>query len=182
MIFQNVIWVVTLTGMGLVALGFVYAITQASRPADAAEAAQANRSSTTLRRGLFVALLLLAIGVTYGSLKHFPIPLQHAPLQAAQVVDVTGHQWTWDVSQSHLTTGTPVEFRVTASDVNHGFAIYAPDGRIVIQTQAMPGFTNKILYTFSAPGTYKIMCLEYCGVAHNGMTAELTVTAAGDKS
>lgn len=182
MIFQNVIWVVTLTGMGLVALGFIYAITQAGRPADAAEAAQANRSSNTLRRSLFLALLLLSIGVTWASLRHFPIPLQHEPLQAAQVVDVVGHQWTWDVSQTHLTAGEPVEFRVTASDVNHGFAIYAPDGRIVIQTQAMPGFTNKILYTFHTPGTYKIMCLEYCGVAHHGMTAELDVAAAGDKS
>jgi cytochrome c oxidase subunit 2 len=103
-------------------------------------------------------------------------------LQAAQVVDVVGHQWTWDVSQTHLKVGEPVEFRVTASDVNHGFAIYAPDGRIVIQTQAMPGFTNKILYTFQTPGTYRIMCLEYCGVAHHGMTAELEVAAAGDKS
>jgi cytochrome c oxidase subunit II len=182
MILQNVIWGITLTGMGLVALGFIYAITQAGRPADAAETAQANRSSTTLRRGLFLALLLLSIGVTWASLRHFPIPLQHEPLQAAQVVDVVGHQWTWDVSQTHLTAGEPVEFRVTASDVNHGFAIYAPDGRIVIQTQAMPGFTNKILYTFHTPGTYRIMCLEYCGVAHNGMTAELDVAAPGDKS
>ncbi|MEO8858011.1 MAG: hypothetical protein ABI343_13595 [Burkholderiaceae bacterium] len=77
MIFQNVIWFITLTGMGLVALGFIYAITQASRPAADAEAAQANRSSITLRRALFFALLLLGIGVTYASLKHFPIPLQH---------------------------------------------------------------------------------------------------------
>jgi len=182
MILQNVIWAITLTGMGLVALGFVYAIIQAGRPADAAEATRANRSSNTLRRGLFLALLLLGIGVTWASLRHFPIPLQHEPLQAAQVVDVIGHQWTWDVSQTHLTAGEPVEFRVTASDVNHGFAIYAPDGRIVIQTQAMPGFTNKILYTFHTPGIYKVLCLEYCGVAHNGMTAELDVAAPGDKS
>lgn len=180
MLFQNVIWVVTLIGMGLVALGFVYAITQAGRPADAA--APSRRTSTSLRRGVFVALLLLGIGVAWASLRPFPIPLQHGPLQAAQVVDVVGHQWTWDISQTRLTAGEPVEFRVTASDVNHGFAIYAPDGRIVIQTQAMPGFTNKILYTFRAPGTYRIMCLEYCGVAHNGMTTELEVVAAGDKS
>ncbi|CAM5540952.1 cytochrome oxidase [Rhodanobacter lindaniclasticus] len=181
MVLQNVIWVITLTGMGLVALGFVYAIAQAGRPAEADEAARAHRSSTALRRGLFLALLLLGIGIAWASLRPFPIPLQHGPLQAAQVVDVVGHQWTWDVSPTQLTAGQPVEFRVTASDVNHGFAIYAPDGRIVTQTQAMPGFTNKLLYTFHTPGTYRIMCLEYCGVAHNGMTAELQVAAAGDQ-
>lgn len=95
---------------------------------------------------------------------------------------MVGHQWTWDVSKTRLELGVPVEFRVTASDVNHGFAIYAPDGRIVIQTQAMPDFTNKILYTFRTPGTYKIMCLEYCGLAHTAMTAEFEVVDDGDRS
>ncbi|MGH8337220.1 MAG: cytochrome oxidase, partial [Gammaproteobacteria bacterium] len=76
---------------------------------------------------------------------------------------------------------SPVEFRVTSSDVNHGFAIYAPDGRIVTQVQAMPGFTNKLVYTFTQPGTYRVMCLEYCGVAHAVMTSEITVVeASGD--
>jgi cytochrome c oxidase subunit 2 len=67
---------------------------------------------------------------------------------------------------------------VTSADVNHDFAIYAPDGRIVVQTQAMPGFVNKILYTFDKPGTYKIRCLEYCGLGHDVMAADLTVVAA----
>lgn len=180
MIFQNAIWTVTLVGMGLVALGFLYVILQAGKPADTAQARQG--TANTLRRWLFLALLLLGIGVSYATLRHFPIPSQHAPLQAAQVVDVVGHQWTWDISATSFTVDEPVEFRVTAGDVNHGFAIYAPDGRIVIQTQAMPGFTNKLLYTFRTPGTYKVMCLEYCGVAHHGMTAELQVAAKGDKS
>jgi cytochrome c oxidase subunit 2 len=182
MILQNTIWIVTLTGMGLVTLGFIYAITQASRPADTAQAEQLHRTSNTLRRWLFLAFLLLSIGITWASLRHFPIPLQHEPLQATQVVNVVGRQWTWDISETRFKVDEPVEFRVTSDDVNHGFAIYAPDGRIVTQTQAMPGFTNKLLYTFRTPGTYKIMCLEYCGVAHNGMTVELDVTARGDKS
>ena len=182
MIFQDKIWIITLVGMGLVAAGFLYAIIQAGRPADPAQAQQAYRTSNALRRGLFVALLLLGIGVSYSTLRPFPIPPQHAPLQAAQSVDVVGHQWSWDVSQTRFEVGVPIEFRVTSGDVNHGFAIYAPDGRIVIQTQAMPGFTNKLLYTFRAPGTYKIMCLEYCGVAHNAMTVQLEVAAKGGRS
>jgi cytochrome c oxidase subunit 2 len=182
MVFQNAIWVITLVGMGLVTLGFVYAISQAGKPADTAQAQQAYRASNVLRRWLFLALLLVGFGVSYASLRHFPIPLQHSPLQATQIVDVVGHQWTWDISETRLKVDVPIEFRVTSDDVNHGFAIYAPDGRIVIQTQAMPGFTNKLLYTFRTPGTYKVMCLEYCGIAHHGMTAELDVAAGGGKS
>lgn len=182
MIFQNAIWTISLVGMGLVALGFIYVIMQAGQPADDAATRKAYRTSTIIQRWLFLALLVLGIGVSYATLRHFPIPLQHSSLQAKQVVDVVGHQWTWDVSKTQLELGVPVEFRVTASDVNHGFAIYAPDGRIVIQTQAMPGFTNKILYTFHKPGKYKIMCLEYCGVAHTAMTEEFEVVDDGDRS
>src|SRR3546814_5430528 len=126
MIVHNSLWSVTLTGMVLVTLGFIYAITQASRPAGAAQAEQLHRTSNTLRRWLFLALLLLGIGVTWASLRHFPIPLQHEPLQATQVVNVVGHQWTWDISETRFTVDEPVEFRVTRHDVNTGFAISAP--------------------------------------------------------
>jgi cytochrome c oxidase subunit 2 len=182
MVFQDVIWTISLVGMGLVALGFIYAIVQAGKPPDTPAAKQVARASNVFRAWLFWALVVLGIGVAWGTLRHFPIPLQHSPLQASQVVDVVGHQWSWDVSAKQVKADVPVEFRVTADDVNHGFAIYAPDGRIVIETQAMPGFVNKVLYNFHTPGTYKIMCLEYCGLAHTAMTAEFEVVAKGDRS
>lgn len=185
MIFQNAIWLIALVGMGLVALGFIYVIVQAGKPADTAESERAHRTSNVLRRWLFVVLLIGFIVVSYATLHRFPLPLQHGPLQAAQVVNVVGHQWSWELSTTQIEAGVPIEFRVTSADVNHGFAIYAPDGRIVTQTQAMPGYTNKILYTFDQPGTYTIRCLEYCGLAHHVMTAELNVvatTTGGHKS
>ena len=92
MIFQNGIWTISLIGMGLVALGFLYLILQAGKPADDAELRKAQRTSASLQRWLFLALLVLGIGVSYATLRHFPMPLQHSPLQAAQVVDVVGHQ------------------------------------------------------------------------------------------
>lgn len=96
---------------------------------------------------------------------------------------MVAHQWYWQLSRKQVEAGVPVEFRVTSADVNHGFAIYAPDDRIVIQTQAMPGFTNKMLHTFRQPGTYRILCLEYCGLDHHGMMTEIKVVAAkGDQS
>jgi len=30
-------------------------------------------------------------------------------------------------------------------------------------------------YTFKEPGTYRVLCLEYCGVAHHEMTADIKV-------
>lgn len=172
---QNWIGAITLVGLAVVSLGFVYVISQAGRTADPARLSQA---SQTVRQWWFWALIVLGIGVAWGTLKPFPIPPQWSPLQAAQTVDVVGQQWAWSLSTAHLAAGTPVEFRVTSSDVNHSFAIYDPQGHIVIQTQAMPGYTNKLLYTFREPGTYMVRCLEYCGVAHHVMQTRFEVTAA----
>lgn len=178
MILQNVIWTIALVGMGLVAVGFIHVIHQSGKPAADAATRKAAHTSNVLRRWLFGALLIIFVGATYGTLRHFPIPLQNAPLDAHQVVDVVGQQWSWQITPSSVHAGSPVEFRVTSRDVNHGFAIYAPDGRIATQTQAMPGFTNKLVYTFTQPGTYRVMCLEYCGIGHAPMTSEIEVVAA----
>lgn len=177
MLTENEVWIIALIGIGLVALGFIYVISQAGRPSDETHAKHAYHTSVVLRRWLFAILLVIFAGVSYASLWHFPLPPQHRPLVAKQIINVVGHQWSWELSTTQITAGVPVEFDVTSADVNHGFAIYAPNDRIVVQTQAMPGYTNKILYTFEQPGNYTINCLEYCGLGHHVMTAQLTVVA-----
>ncbi|MBS0438028.1 MAG: cytochrome oxidase [Proteobacteria bacterium] len=175
---QDAIWYIALTGMGLVAVGFIYVISQAGKSADAAATSKSAHTSNVLRRWLFGALLVIFVTGSYATLHRFPIPSQDASLDAKQVVDVVGQQWSWAINPATVQAGTPVEFRISSRDVNHGFAIYAPDGRIAIEAQAMPGFTNKLLYTFAAPGTYKVMCLEYCGLGHAPMTSQIQVVAA----
>lgn len=68
-----------------------------------------------------------------------------------------------------------VEFRVTSLDVNHGFAIYNEDYELITQTQAMPGYVNKLRWKFEKPGTYHILCLEFCGAGHQIMKSSFTV-------
>lgn len=74
-----------------------------------------------------------------------------------------------------LPAGEVVEFRVTSIDVTHGFAIYDDTGTLVAQTQAMPGYVNRLRWKFDKPGTYNILCLEFCGLAHANMRASFTV-------
>jgi cytochrome c oxidase subunit 2 len=50
--------------------------------------------------------------------------------------------------------------------------------QMLAQIQAMPGFTNKVRHRFTEPGKYKILCMEYCGLAHHGMVADFDVAAA----
>ncbi|MGH8267568.1 MAG: cytochrome oxidase [Steroidobacteraceae bacterium] len=172
---QDEVWLITLIGIALVALVFIYVI---SRSGGSADAKQVQTRAYAIRRWWFVALLVFGAGVTYASLLPFPLPNQQAELAGAQIVDVVGHQWFWQLSRYQVTAGTPVEFHVTSADVNHGFALYGPDDRIVAQTQAMPGFTNRLIYTFTKPGFYRVLCLEYCGLAHHGMANQIEVVAA----
>ena len=68
-------------------------------------------------------------------------------------------------------------FNVRAGDVTHGLGVYDPQMRLIGQTQAMPGYENSLKLTLSEPGTYKLLCMEYCGLAHHAMTSDFTVTA-----
>ena len=175
MITQDAVWVWTLAGIGVVALTFVYVIAHSGKQADSE---QVTRKAYAIRRWWFAALVVLGVGVAYASLKPFPIGDQRAQSQSAQIVNAVGRQWSWELSQNRVKAGTPVQFNVTSLDVNHGFAIYGPNERILTQTQAMPGFTNRLLYTFNEVGKYRVMCLEYCGLAHHAMVAEFEVVAA----
>lgn len=175
---QDRVWFIALAGIGLVALGFIFVILQAGKPADEAARAASARTARRLQGRLFAVLLVIFAAGTWLTLRPFPIPPQHVTPAVRQVVKVVGHQWFWQVQPSTIPAGQTVEFQVTSADVNHGFAIYGPDGRIVAQTQSMPGYTNTLRHTFDQPGTYTLQCLEFCGLGHAPMTAEFKVTAA----
>lgn len=128
-----------------------------------------------LRRRWFWALVVVGVTVAGITLPMMPYPQAAATSRNVQVVTATGRQWAWTLSASEVKAGAPVEFRVTSDDVNHGFAIYDSKLRVVAQTQAMPGYVNRLRHTFSEPGTYKVMCLEYCGLVHHEMIAEFVV-------
>lgn len=176
---QNIAFAIAMVGIGLISLGFIYVIIQAEKPADEAETRKSAHTAHVWQGILFAVLFVGFVFGSWATLRNYPIPPQHANLDAEQVVEVIGHAWYWEILPNNtVQAGSVVEFRVTSADVNHGFAIYGPDGRIVAQTQAMPGYTNKILYTFHQPGTYTVRCLEYCGIAHTRMTATIHVVAA----
>jgi cytochrome c oxidase subunit 2 len=178
---QRLVWSITLIGIGIIAAAFLYVVARSGTPL---QYESVQKKAYGIRRWFFWALVVLGVGTTYASLADFPISDQRGSSAGAQVVNVVGKQWYWELSANQFTAGVPVEFRVTAGDVNHGFGIYGPTGRLVAQTQAMPGFTNRLVHTFTEPGKYRALCLEYCGLVHHNMIAEFEVLAApqGGKS
>jgi cytochrome c oxidase subunit 2 len=115
--------------------------------------------------GLFVLLLGTIFFTPYG---------QTAP-SGAQVVNVDGRQFAFVVEPREVRAGIPVEFLLTASDVNHGFGLYTEDDEFVLQAQMVPGTATRLVHTFDEPGTYKLLCLEFCGVNHHGMVGQIEV-------
>ncbi|MCX7622853.1 MAG: cytochrome c oxidase subunit II [Thermomicrobium sp.] len=169
-------------GVGVVFFLFVilwtavlwWVATRASRPTPY-EAV--TRVVSWLRRwGTLAVLVVLAIAFVV-SLFFLPYRASRAARlgEPSVTVEVTGRMWAWELSRTTLPLGQTVEFVVTATDVNHGFGIFAPDGRLVTQVQAMPGYTNRLLYRFDEPGTYTIRCLEFCATGHHVMRTEFVV-------
>ena len=97
-----------------------------------------------------------------------------AAAPATAQVNVGSGQYQWSIAGT-VTGGARTDFAVTSADVNHGFGLYDPSGRLVGQVQAMPGFTNHLVLQLSRPGDYTIRCLEYCGPGHSSMLTTLHV-------
>lgn len=117
-------------------------------------------------------LILLALSIYW---MPYPDARARSIGEPELTVDVSSLQWAWILSQPEIPAHKVVEFDVTSQDVNHGFAIYDPDGELVTQVQAMPGYTNKLIWKFDKPGDYTVRCLEFCGLGHHIMMAKLTV-------
>lgn len=135
-------------------------------------------------RKYYAGALIVAV---IGGLTYFLPKTPYAAFresEPAMRVNITGRMWSWEVREAGapsaasklvLPTGKIVEFAVSSADVTHGFGLYDDSGKLLAQTQSMPGYVNHLRYVFEAPGRYHVLCLEYCGLAHHAMLAELTV-------
>jgi len=75
------------------------------------------------------------------------------------------------VNELHLLVNTPTTIHVTSRDVIHGFWI--PELRI--KADMVPGLINTLRVTPTVPGTYRVICSEFCGIAHGGMHTNVVV-------
>jgi cytochrome c oxidase subunit 2 len=168
---QNVAWVLSIILMAAVAAVFLWVAAGASRAGETGAARAA-----LWRSGLFWVAIVAGVVIMFGTLWQWPIA-GHAAAAAKPdvVIRAVAHQWRWQLDRDTVRAGELVEFQVTASDVNHGMAIYQSKTRMVAQAQAMPGYVNKLQVRFTDPGEYEVLCLEYCGLAHHSMRAVIKV-------
>jgi cytochrome c oxidase subunit II len=104
----------------------------------------------------------------------------HPPEEPALALDITGHQWWWEVryldkdhpsnvfttaNEIHIPVGKPVRINLQAADVIHSFWVPALSGK----TDMIPGQVNTIWLQADRPGAYRGQCTEYCGQQHAHM-------------
>ena len=75
-----------------------------------------------------------------------------------------------------LPEGRPVDLRLRAVDVIHGFAV--PEMRL--KQNAVPGQTIHLHFTPTVTGKYAILCTQLCGSGHYRMQANLRVVSPDD--
>jgi cytochrome c oxidase subunit 2 len=76
-------------------------------------------------------------------------------------------------SELVLPEGRPVDLRLRAQDVIHGFAV--PEMRL--KQNAVPGQTIHLHFTPTTQGTYAVLCTQLCGSGHYRMQANLRVVS-----
>jgi len=117
-------------------------------------------------------LLLLIIGIPIGQ-RMQPQP-GYADNEEAYI-NVTGHQWWWEVSYPgtavslqntlHIPAGTPINIHLHSGDVIHSFWVPRLSGKL----DAIPGRTNILRLEADEPGIYYGQCAEFCGLQHTHM-------------
>lgn len=90
---------------------------------------------------------------------------------------VVAQMWKFDFGQPpgkaeiRIPTGAEVTFYTTSKDVTHGFFVEQHDVNLMV----LPGQIASATVRFDRPGTYHIICHEYCGPGHQAMLATIIV-------
>ena len=85
-------------------------------------------------------------------------------------VYLLGQMWRW-YPALELEEGASYTLHLSSLDVNHGFGLYPAN----INFQVVPGYDYGLRITPNQAGEYKIICNEFCGIAHHSMLGRIVV-------
>ena len=106
------------------------------------------------------------------------------PPEGALDVYVVAKQWMWTFAYPdgnattddlYVPVGRPIRVVMTSRDVIHSF--YVPAFRI--KQDVLPGRSTTAWFEVRRPGTYDILCAEYCGLQHSMMRGRVIALDEG---
>ncbi|MGL4650385.1 MAG: cytochrome c oxidase subunit II [Caldilineaceae bacterium] len=89
-------------------------------------------------------------------------------------VYVVAQAWSFSPNPIVIPEDANVTFYVTSRDIQHGFKVVNTN----INMMVLPGQIGTLRTYFEEPGTYNIICHEYCGIAHHTMYGQIIVEPA----
>ncbi len=96
------------------------------------------------------------------------IPVVAPP--AGSDVYLISRLWDW-WPILELEAGKQYKLHITSMDYLHGFSLQP----VNINIEIVPGYEHVIKMTPEKPGTYAIVCNEYCGIGHHSMLGRIYV-------
>ena len=140
-----------------------------------------NNGLLWITTGLWISAVPLAITLVWTMVTLAAV--SGPPTNPGLVLDVTGHQWWWEVTyvtqdpsqtfttanEIHIPVGMRVLVRLHGGDVIHSFWVPQLSGK----TDTIPGQTNLAWLQADQPGRYRGQCSEYCGAQHAHMGLEV---------
>lgn len=93
-------------------------------------------------------------------------------------VHYVARMWAFEPRVLKVPVGSTVDIFLTSVDVNHGFHIAGTN----VNVTAIPNIVGNATVTFAHPGTYHLVCHEYCGVGHQDMGGFIEVSDEIDEA
>jgi len=91
-------------------------------------------------------------------------------------VYVGAARYAFDGLPAVLETGREYVFHLGSYDVQHGFSVRKEDTLSKqLSLQMLPGYEWRVPMQFDEPGTYHVVCNEFCGVGHRTMHSTFVV-------
>lgn len=87
---------------------------------------------------------------------------------------VVAQAFAFNPGEIRVPAGSEVTFTATTIDVLHGFAIEGTRLNMML----IPGQVARSTQRFDRPGEYLLVCHEYCGIGHHGMSGKVVVEPA----
>jgi cytochrome c oxidase subunit 2 len=151
---------VILSVVMLLALYAIYRAPRKARPLSA--------NALIIAGGVVFPVLTLTALLVYGVQAMAALRETQAAGTATMQVDVTGHQWWWEVryrhpdgrvmltdaNELHIPAGVPVAVSLRSEDVIHSFWVPTLAGKMDL----IPGRTNRIVLQADQPGVYRGQC------------------------
>jgi len=150
------------------------------------------RSERGLRIGVVTAVSVTVVTLFYLLVVAISTGRAMASLQSQTplTIQVTGHQWWWEVqypdptsnnivitaNEIHIPVGKPVVMNSTSQDVIHSF--WAPN--IQGKRDLIPGRNTAIWFQVDHEGVFRGQCAEFCGPQHAHM-AFLVIAESPDQ-